>query len=76
MVAYRAGDRAVFLYGFAKNEREDITPDELTTLREIGEAWLAADTIWIAHALNEGVLQEIGHDEDQQSDEGAAGDSG
>ena len=29
LIAYRTGDRAVFLYGFAKNERENIGPDEL-----------------------------------------------
>ena len=43
LVAYRAGQRAVFLYGFAKRERENIEADELLTLREIGAAWLAAD---------------------------------
>ena len=35
LVAYREGDRAVFLYGFAKSERENIGQDELRTLREI-----------------------------------------
>jgi hypothetical protein len=29
LIAYRAGDRAVFLYGFAKRDRENIDPDEL-----------------------------------------------
>jgi hypothetical protein len=59
LIAYRAKDRAVFLYGFAKNERENIDPDELLTLREIGAAWLAADTQQIERALKENVLQEI-----------------
>jgi hypothetical protein len=34
LIAYRAGGRAVFLYAFAKNERDNIDPDELLTLRE------------------------------------------
>jgi hypothetical protein len=38
LIAYRAGHRAVFLYGFAKRERENIDPDELATLREIAPA--------------------------------------
>ena len=38
LIAYRAGDRAVFLYGFAKRERENIDVDELLTLREVGAA--------------------------------------
>ena len=43
LIAYRAGSRAVFLYAFAKNERENIDPDELLEFREIGAAWLGAD---------------------------------
>lgn len=32
LIAYRTTDRSIFLYGFAKNERENIENDELTTL--------------------------------------------
>jgi hypothetical protein len=35
LIAYRMKDLSVFLYGFAKNERDNIDGDELTTLREI-----------------------------------------
>ena len=45
LVAYRSGERAVFLFGFAKNARENIEPDELETLRE-----LAADMLALAEA--------------------------
>ncbi len=34
--------RAVFLYGFAKNERENIQDAELMTLREIAATFLDA----------------------------------
>ncbi|MBF0526161.1 MAG: type II toxin-antitoxin system RelE/ParE family toxin, partial [Deltaproteobacteria bacterium] len=34
-MAYRSGERAVFLYGFAKNERDNIENNELETLREM-----------------------------------------
>jgi len=47
--------RAVFLYGFAKRERENIDRDELITLRELASAWLAADAKQVAEALKEGV---------------------
>jgi hypothetical protein len=43
LIAYRPGRRAVFLYAFAKSERDNIDPDELVTLRDIGAAWLRAD---------------------------------
>jgi hypothetical protein len=56
--------RAVFLYGFAKNERENIGSDELLTLREIGSAWLAADAARIAQALKDEALQEVADDEE------------
>jgi hypothetical protein len=63
LVAYRVGTRAVFLYGFAKRERENIEPDELLSLREIGASWLAANTAALARAIEEGALQEVGDDQ-------------
>jgi hypothetical protein len=52
-----------FLYGFAKNERENIGEDELKTLREIGAAWLEAKTAQLEHAMKESVLQEASYGE-------------
>ena len=66
MVAYRAQGRAVFLYAFAKNERDNVDPDELLSLRQIAEAWLAADDHQIALALTDGALQEIEDGEEIQ----------
>jgi hypothetical protein len=64
LVAYRAGTRAVFLYGFAKSEQENIDPDELVTLQEIGAVWLAADAGRIQRAIIEDALQEVTNDKD------------
>ena len=63
LVAHRQQGRAVFLYGFAKNEQDSIGPDELASLREIATAWLEADAARIARALAEKELQEVGHGE-------------
>ena len=63
IIAYRAGTRAVFLYAFAKNERENIDPAELTKLQAIGAAWLGADALRLAKALEDGRLQEVTNDE-------------
>lgn len=52
-------DRAVFLFGFAKNERANIGADELTTLREIVSVWFAADHAAIGRALATGELIEV-----------------
>lgn len=57
----------MFVYGFAKRERDNIEPDELATLREIAAAWLAADTKQIAEALNEGALKEVAYDEEKET---------
>ncbi len=59
VIAYRAHQRAVFVYAFAKNDRENIDSTELTTLRDIAAIWLAADSDRIAHGIAEGEIQEI-----------------
>ena len=63
LIAYRSGDRAVFLYGFAKNERENIEDDELTTLREIAAGWIDADDKYLENAIRKGFLQEVRYDD-------------
>jgi hypothetical protein len=66
IVGYRVKDRAVFLLGFAKNERENIEDDELVTLRSQAEKWLIADTAKIQEALEVGALQEIKNDQENE----------
>jgi hypothetical protein len=63
LIAYRSGKRAVFLYGFAKSERDNIEADELETLREIGTAWLEAKNDRLEYAIKEGLLKEILYDD-------------
>jgi hypothetical protein len=53
----------VFLYGFAKNERENIEEDELATLREIAAGWLEADDKGLKKAIEKGILQEVRYGE-------------
>lgn len=67
VVGYRVKDRAVFLIGFAKNERENIEDDELLSLRGIAGKWLAADAVRIQKEIELGNLQEIRNDEEEQS---------
>jgi hypothetical protein len=59
IIAYRAKDRAVFLYGFAKSELENIDSSQLATAREIAGSWLPADAGRIARAIEDGELQEV-----------------
>lgn len=62
LIAYRRGNRAVFLYGFAKSERENIDDDELATLQDIAAGWLKANNAKLDCALADGFVQEIDND--------------
>ncbi|MDR7155247.1 hypothetical protein J2W40_002069 [Sphingobium xenophagum] len=59
IVAYRTANRAFFLYGFAKNERENIDEDELQTLKDIAAEFLDHDDTSLDDAVRKGKLQEI-----------------
>ncbi|MBG0800559.1 type II toxin-antitoxin system RelE/ParE family toxin [Methylocystis sp. H4A] len=67
IVAYRVKERAVFLYGFAKNERENIEPKELEDLRLVARGWLEATSERIETALKDGAIQEVQHDEESDA---------
>ncbi|WP_413991305.1 type II toxin-antitoxin system RelE/ParE family toxin [Labrys okinawensis] len=59
IVVFRAGDLAVFIYSFAKSERDNIEDDELETMREIAATWLAAAPADLLRAVANGVLLEV-----------------
>jgi len=63
LIAYRSGKRAVFLYGFAKSERDNIEADELETLKEIGAAWLEAKKERLEYVIKEGILKEVSYED-------------
>ena len=62
MIAYRAKDRAVFLFGFAKSDQENLDRDDLLTAREVAADWLAAEDKRLAQAIAAGELKELSHD--------------
>jgi hypothetical protein len=66
LIAYRVRERAIFLTGFAKNEKDNIEPDQLLALRRIAAGWLAADASTVARALADGALQEVCSDEEAE----------
>jgi hypothetical protein len=53
------GDISVFLYGFAKNEKENIDEDEFKTLKEIGVGWLKANKESLEKAIKAGIIEEV-----------------
>jgi hypothetical protein len=59
IVAYRAKNRAIFLFGFAKSEMENIAANQLAVARDIARKLLAADDKEIAQAIEDGNLLEV-----------------
>jgi hypothetical protein len=67
LIGFRS-DRAIFLFGFAKNERDNIDDKQLMTLREIVASWFAADDRKIAQALKDGLLIEVKHGQESKNE--------
>lgn len=44
------------MFGFAKNERENIEDDEFATLRDIAKSWLQAGNQALAGAVAHGLI--------------------
>jgi hypothetical protein len=65
LIAYRPKVRGVFLYGFAKNERDTVEDDELETARDIARGWLNASPSQLARALADGLIIEVDYDDQE-----------
>lgn len=63
LVATRKSDRWFFVYGFEKNERSNISNEELEGLQEIARLLLARTLSELDEAVRDGSLQEICHDQ-------------
>ena len=63
VIAYRRSQRAVFLFGFAKNERANIGDDELEEWRQIGQLYLALDEQRVEAAITAQEFMEVRHGE-------------
>ena len=63
LIALRVERRAVFLYGFAKNEMENIERSQLEDLRRVARYWIEAAPQEISAALASGAIEETPHDE-------------
>lgn len=63
MIAYRATRRSVFLYGFAKNERDNIDDKELDDLKKLAKHFLSYSEEQIATAVKQSELTEVSCDD-------------
>jgi hypothetical protein len=59
VIAYRAPQRSVFLYGFAKNERDNISDRELDDLKKLAKQLLSYTEEQIGKAIRQAELREV-----------------
>ncbi len=65
LIAFRAGKRAFFVYGFAKRERDDIDKVAYRALKMLADELFAYDERKIAKAVQANALRELGNDDEQ-----------
>jgi hypothetical protein len=66
VVAFRASQRSVFLYGFAKSERDNIDDRELADLKKLARHYLGYSDAEIAMALQQTELREVTCDDQEE----------
>lgn len=59
LIAYRAGERAVFLYGFAKSERDNISPAQLAEWQGRARDVLGTTSDGIERLIADDELREV-----------------
>ncbi len=62
IIAYRRGERAVFLFGFTKSALENIDDDELEVLRAYGRAIMELSEGKLLDAVAHGEIMELDYD--------------
>jgi hypothetical protein len=59
LIIYRARERAIFVHGFAKNDVENIRPDELVALKKLAAEMLAYRRDELESAIASGTITEV-----------------
>ena len=63
IVLFRRGERAFFVYGFAKSDQDNIQPDELQGFRKLASEMFALDDEALMAAIENGTITEVVYDE-------------
>lgn len=59
LLAYKSGDKAFFMYGFAKNARANVSMDELKALKHLAEELVNYSDKTLTRAIQYGALIEV-----------------
>jgi hypothetical protein len=65
IIAYGAGIRSVFLYGFPKNAKDNLDDLELDSLQKLAKIYLQLSDAEMAKALNAGEIEEVDYAEEK-----------
>lgn len=60
IVLFRRAEKAFFVYGFAKSDRDSIRRDERMAFRKLADELLALDDLALSAAVKNGTILEIG----------------
>jgi len=64
LILYRKGQRAYFVHGFAKNDRDNVDTNDLAALKKLASEMLPYDDAAIAKAVEFGTLTEVACDDE------------
>ena len=67
ILVYRKGNRVVFVYGYAKSDKENLSPVELQAYQRLAQIYLRFNEADITKALQGGELQEVDNDDEKVS---------
>jgi hypothetical protein len=59
LILYRAAERTFFIYGFGKNDRDNISDAELSDLKKLAAVMLVMPDEQLTQLINDGVYLEV-----------------
>ncbi len=59
IICYKQSDRAIFVHGFAKNEKSNLTAKELQAFKELAKVLMALSNKKLNIAIKNGNLKEV-----------------
>ena len=59
IIVFKADDRAIFLFGFGKNEKENIDRNELQYFKKLGDDLLSLNSEQLEKAISQKVLFDL-----------------
>jgi hypothetical protein len=59
IIVFKSGDKAIFIYGFGKNEKDNINKSELQYLKKLGHDLITLDPRQLKLAISKGVLLDL-----------------